>query len=54
MLSSGMHDFRVGNRLSVWQLEDEDDGEGVPSFVRGCRNPIEGKGGQDSVEVTRK
>lgn len=54
MLVVGMHDVRIGNWLSVWQLKDEDDWGGVPSCVRGCIDRIEGEGGYDSVEVTRK
>ena len=41
-----MHDGCIGNWSSVWQLKnEEDDGEGVPSCDRGCRDRIEGEGG---------
>lgn len=33
MLGTGMHDIRIANWLSVWQLKGEDDGEGLPNFA---------------------
>ena len=40
-----MHNGCIGNWSSVWQLRNEDDGEGVPNGVRGCGDRIEGEGG---------
>ena len=45
MLVIRMHDDRIENWSTAWQLKDEDDGEHMPNCVRGCGDRIEGKGG---------
>lgn len=49
-----MHDDRIENWSTVWQLKNEDDGEDMPNCVRGCGDRIEGEGGYDSAEVMKK